>query len=45
MKYLIFFLALATQSALAKERIISAGGTLTEIIYALEKQNSLVAVD
>ena len=45
MKYLIFFLALATQSALAKERVISAGGTLTEIIYALEKQNSLVAVD
>lgn len=45
MKYLIFFLALATQSALAKERVISAGGTLTEIIYALDKQNSLVAVD
>ena len=45
MKYLIFFLALATQSALAKDRVISAGGTLTEIIYALEKQNSLVAVD
>jgi len=45
MKYLICLLILATQPALAKERIISAGGTLTEIIYALGKQELLVGVD
>ncbi|MBB1401183.1 hemin ABC transporter substrate-binding protein [Pseudoalteromonas sp. SG45-1] len=45
MKYLFILFALMAQSAVAQERVISAGGTLTEIIYALGKQNTLVAVD
>ncbi|WP_166421688.1 ABC transporter substrate-binding protein [Pseudoalteromonas sp. Z1A8] len=45
MKYLFILFALVAQPALAQERVISAGGTLTEIIYALGKQNTLVAVD
>lgn len=45
MKYLICVLVLLTHPVIAKERIISAGGTLTEIIYALDKQTLLVGVD
>ena len=45
MKYLFILFALVAQPALAQERVISAGGTLTEIIYALGKQSTLVAVD
>ena len=39
------FALFITQGAIAEPRIISAGGTLTEIIFALNKQDNLVAVD
>ena len=45
MKYLSVVLLLLSQTVFAEQRIVSAGGTLTEIIYALEKQQSLVGVD
>ncbi|WP_404339764.1 hemin ABC transporter substrate-binding protein [Pseudoalteromonas mariniglutinosa] len=45
MKYCVVFLLLITHVSFAQQRIVSAGGTLTEIIFALEKQQLLVAVD
>lgn len=42
---LIASLTLFTTIASANERVISAGSAVTEIIFALEKQDSLVAVD
>jgi iron complex transport system substrate-binding protein len=38
-------LSLIASNSLANERIISAGSAVTEIIFALEKGDSLVAVD
>lgn len=45
MKYIVLLTLFITQFAFAEPRIISAGGTLTEIIFALNKQTNLVAVD
>lgn len=38
-------LLVVSQSSLASERIISAGAAITELIYAMQAQNQLVAVD
>ncbi|WP_084605276.1 heme/hemin ABC transporter substrate-binding protein [Psychromonas aquimarina] len=38
-------LAFSSPFSYAQERIISAGGSVTELIYALDAQKSLVAVD
>lgn len=38
-------LAFATNHALANERIVSLGGGVTEIVYALKKEKNLVGVD
>lgn len=45
MKYLSVVLLLLSYSVLAEQRIVSAGGTLTEIIFALGQQQELVGVD
>ncbi|MBB1365314.1 ABC transporter substrate-binding protein [Pseudoalteromonas sp. SR44-5] len=45
MRYLFILILLTVHPLSAQERIVSAGGTLTEIIFALDKQNTLVAVD
>nr|VVV04237.1 Hemin-binding periplasmic protein HmuT [Aliivibrio wodanis] len=42
---LAFSLFSASSVALAQERIISAGSAVTELIYALDAQDSLIAVD
>jgi len=42
---LTFSLFSASSVALAQERIISAGSAVTELIYALDAQDSLIAVD
>lgn len=41
----IFAFALAFASQAAAERIISLAGEVTEIVYALDAQDQLVAVD
>ena len=38
-------LSAVAATAMANERIISAGSAVTELILALEQQNQLVAVD
>ncbi len=38
-------LSVLASSALANEKIISAGSAVTELIFALEQQDSLVAID
>jgi iron complex transport system substrate-binding protein len=45
MKYLSVMLLLLSSSVFAEQRIVSAGGTLTEIIFALGQQQELVGVD
>ena len=45
MRYLFILILLTVHPLSAQKRIVSAGGTLTEIIFALDKQDTLVAVD
>lgn len=44
---LLFFIIVATfiPASYAQERIVTAGGSITEIIYALNEQQNLVGVD
>lgn len=41
----LFSFALFSSAVLSAERVVSIDGSLTEIIYALQAENSLVAVD
>ena len=41
----LFSLALFSSAVFSAERVVSIDGSLTEIIYALQAENSLVAVD
>lgn len=39
------FIALASATSAAESRIVSAGSAVTELVFALEQQQQLVAVD